>query len=268
MADLNPLRIWRSFLALSNDSPVKTLIFALLLALSASVIVSMAAVILRPYQLANLERERQARMAEIVAALPQMSGLLDDVAVDRLEVRIVDLSTGAFAEGIDPAGFDQRQAARDPELSTELPPEQDIAGLKRRSDFAPVYLLRGNGRLRLVILPVRGLGYQSMLYAYLALQADGNTIAGLTFYEQGDTPGFGARVEEPEWQALWQGKQIADEDGTIRITVVRGEASGPYEVEGITGATGTSNGVANMLKFWLGAHGFGSFLDRLRAGEV
>ena len=264
----NPVNLWRKFLALPNDNLTKTLVFAFLLALTASVVVSVAAVTLRPYQQANLEKERKARMAEIVSALPQISGFLDETGVDALEVRIINLSTGEFEPDIDPANYDQRQAARDPERSTELPPEADIAGLKRRADYAPVYLLRRDRRLQLVVLPVRGVGYQSMLYAYLALQADGNTIAGLTFYEQGDTPGFGARVEDPAWQALWPGKKIADEDGTIRISVLRGEATGPFEVDGISGATHTSNGVANMLRFWMGSEGFGPFLAKLRAGEV
>ncbi len=264
----NPIDLWRKFLALPNDNLTKTLVFAFLLALTASVVVSVAAVTLRPYQEANLEKERQARMAEIVSALPQISGFLDETGVDALEVRIINLSTGEFEPDIDPAGYDQRQAARDPERSSELPPGADIAGLKRRADYAPVYLLRRDRRLQLVVLPVRGVGYQSMLYAYLALHADGNTIAGLTFYEQGDTPGFGARVEDPAWQALWPGKKIADEDGTIRISVVRGEATGPFEVDGISGATHTSNGVANMLRFWMGSEGFGPFLAKLRAGEV
>jgi Na+-transporting NADH:ubiquinone oxidoreductase subunit C len=264
----NPINLWRKFLALPNDNLTKTLVFAFLLALTASVIVSVAAVALRPYQQANLEKERQARMAEIVSALPQISGLLDETGVDALEVRIVNLSTGEFEPDIDPARYDQRQASRDPERSTELSPEADTAGLKRRADYAQVYLLRRDRRLQLVVLPVRGVGYQSMLYAYLALQADGNTIAGLTFYAQGETPGFGARVEDPAWQALWPGKKIADEDGTIRISVVRGEATGPFEVDGISGATRTSNGVANMLRFWMGNDGFGPFLRKLRAGEV
>lgn len=268
MADLKPANLWRKFLALPNDNLTKTLVFAFLLALIASVIVSVAAVGLRPFQQANLERERKARMAEIVSALPQISGLLDETGVDALEVRIVNLETGEFAPDIDPESYDQRQAARDPARSTELSPEADLAGLKRRADYAPVYLLRRNRNLALLVLPVRGTGYQSMLYAYLALQSDGNTIAGLTFYEQGDTPGFGARVEDPEWQALWPGKKIADEDGTIRISVVRGEATGPFEVDGISGATHTSNGVANMLRFWMGEDGFGPFLAKLRAGGV
>ena len=102
----------------------------------------------------------------------------------------------------------------------------------------------------------------------LALEADLRTIAALTILEQGETPGLGSRIEDPAWQALWPGKQITDESGQIAIAVVRGPGTGPYEVDGITGATQTATGVGNMLRYWLGDHGFGPFLDRLRQGGL
>lgn len=268
VANLNPITLWRRFLALPNDNLTKTIGFAFLVALTASIFVSFAAVMLRPIQLENLDRERQARMAMIVTALPGMADILASTAVDKLEVRIVNLDNGSFAAGIEAADFDQRRAARDPEFSTKIPNEADVAGIKRRANFAPVYFLRRQGVLELVVLPVRGLGYQSMLYAYLALKADGNTIAGLTIYEHGETPGIGARIEDPDWQALWPGKKLVNEVGEIRISVVRGQADGPFEVDGISGATRTGNGISNMLRFWLGDYGFGAFLVRLRSGEV
>ena len=61
---------------------------------------------------------------------------------------------------------------------------------------------------------------------------------------------------------------FADATGQIVLTVVRGEASEPYEVDAISGATVTSNGVVAMLRYWLGPHGFGPFLDRLRQEGV
>jgi Na+-transporting NADH:ubiquinone oxidoreductase subunit C len=268
MADFSPLSLWRKFLALPNDNLSKTLVFALILALVASAVVSTTAITLRPYYRANLDRERQEQLAGIMESLPDIAGLLAEAGVDKLEVRIVDLATGEFEPTLDPDTFDQRKAARDPDQSTQLPKEIDVAGIAQRANYAPVFLLRRDRALKLVVLPVRGVGYQSMLYAYLALQADGNTISGLTVYEQGETPGFGARVLEPDWQALWPDKRIFDDTGALRISVVRGEATGPYEVDGITGATRTSNGVSNMLTFWLGDHGFGPFLARLRAGGV
>jgi Na+-transporting NADH:ubiquinone oxidoreductase subunit C len=82
-------------------------------------------------------------------------------------------------------------------------------------------------------------------------------------HQQNATPGLGARVAEDAWQSLWQGKKIASADGTIRIRVVKGDGSGPYEVDGISGATRTSSGVSNLIRFWMGNDGYGPYLDRL-----
>lgn len=121
--------------------------------------------------------------------------------------------------------------------------------------------------LALVVLPVRGAGCQSTIRAYLALEADLGTVAAFTVYEQGETPGLGARVTEDGWQAQWAGKRIFD-DGDFAISVVRGNASGPNEVDGISGASVTSYAISDMLEFWMGEHGFGPFLDRLKKGEI
>jgi Na+-transporting NADH:ubiquinone oxidoreductase subunit C len=268
MASANPVHWWRRFRDAPNDGAGKTLAVALMVALVSAVVVSATAVSLKPLQVANLERERQARMAEMVARLPGMESMLAEAGVDSLEARIVDLATGTLTGDLDPATFDQRAAAADPETSTELADEVDIAGLGRRANHAPVFLVRRGDALALIVLPVSGAGYESTLYGYLALDGDANTVAGLTFYEQGETPGLGARIQDPAWQALWPGKQIADEDGEIRISVVRGQASGPFEVDGISGATRTSTGVSNLLRFWLGENGFGPFLRRIREGEI
>lgn len=261
MAD--PVRNRSGFLARPNDDPVKTLGIAILVAFFSAVTVSVTAVWLRPYQEANRKAELEARVERMLDTLPGMRHMMMEVGVDSLETRMVDLANGSFVSGADPAGFDAVAAARDPAASIELAPEADIAGIKRRANLSPVYLLQRHGRLMLIVLPVYGAGYQSTIRAYLALEHDLVTIAALTITEQGDTPGYGARIEEPEWQALWPGRKIADENGNIVIAVVRGQATTPYEVDGISGATYTSNGVMNMLRFWLGDLGFGPFLNRL-----
>jgi Na+-transporting NADH:ubiquinone oxidoreductase subunit C len=241
MASLNPLAWWRGFLRLPNDSPAKTVGVALLVALACSLVVSVTAVTLRPLQDANRLRESAASMMD----------MLEGIGAGAPEARLVALSTGAYVY-------------RDPGTRTELPAERDRAGLGDREDVATVYELREGGELRLVILPVRGAGYQSMLKGYLALRADLNTVAALTFHEQEETPGMGARIEEDAWQALWPGKQVADAEGVIRIEVVKGAGAGLHEVDGISGATRTGNGVSNLLRFWLGPDGYGLYLDRLR----
>ena len=241
MSRFNPLSWWRGFLALPNDRPAKTIGVALLVALACSLVVSVTAVTLRPLQDAN----------RLAGSAAQMLGMLEALGEGIPDARLVDLATGAYAN-------------RDPDTRTELPADRDRAGLGSREDVATVYELRDNGALRLVILPVRGSGYQSTLKGYLALKADLNTVAALTFHEQDETPGMGARIEEDAWRALWPGKQVADAGGVIRIEVVKGAGAGLHEVDGISGATRTGNGVTNLLRFWLGPDGYGPYLDRLK----
>lgn len=256
--------LWRRFLDLPNDSPRKAFGVTLLVAFVSALVVSSTSVLLRPAQQVHIDRERQARMDAMLDTLPAMRALMLEAGIDGMETRIVDLAAGRFDPSVEAVTYDPVAAAEDPATSIALSPDSDTAGLKRRANHAPIYLLQRDRDLHLIVLPISGTGYQSTIRAYLALHPDLNTVAALTIFEQGETPGFGARIEEPAWQALWPGKEIADETGAIRISVVQGAASPPYEVDGISGATRTSNGISNMLTFWLGDLGFGPFLKRLK----
>jgi Na+-transporting NADH:ubiquinone oxidoreductase subunit C len=117
-------------------------------------------------------------------------------------------------------------------------------------------------------LPVYGTGYISTLRGYLALDADLNTIRGLSFYEHAETPGLGSEIENPRWRELWVGKRARDAAGALRLGVARGAVDpdspdADFLVDGISGATRTGVGVTNLLRFWLGPDGFGPFLERL-----
>jgi Na+-transporting NADH:ubiquinone oxidoreductase subunit C len=265
MSDLSPLAWWRRFLALPNDSRLKTLGVAFLVALAAAVTVSVTSVMLKPRQDANLAAARAANLARMVAALPGLEDILRETGAETLETVVVDLERGTVDPGTNAIDFDYLAAQADPAQSTALATEDDLAGIGLRPNLAPVYLLRGEDGLALVVLPVYGAGYQSTIRAYLALRGDLNTIAALSIYEQGETPGLGSRIADPTWLAQWSGKTVADPEGAITITVVRGTAADASEVDGITGATRSTTGVSNLVRFWLGPNGFGPFLARLQA---
>jgi Na+-transporting NADH:ubiquinone oxidoreductase subunit C len=268
MADWTPLALWRQLLALPNESRTKTVAIAVLISAVSALLVAGTAVTLRPFQEANRAAERQERLDAMIAALPGMADLLAVSGADSLETIIVDLRTGTIAEGLDPAQFDARAAAKDPATSTPLAAEIDIAGIGQRSNLARIHLVKARDALRLVILPVYATGYQSTIHAYLALEGDLDTVAALSIIEQAETPGLGARVEDQKWLDLWPGKQIANEKGEILLSVVRGSGRTEYEVDGITGATRTSNAVTNMVLFWLGPNGYAAVLTRLREGNL
>jgi len=252
----------------NNETIGKTLLVAVILCLVCSLVVSTAAVTLRPLQTANKVLDMKRNI--LLAAGLLEEGVDVDFAFEQVQPRLVDLATGAYVEDADPARHDPRAAARDPDLSVAIPPHEDLAGIRRRARYATVYLVEYSGGLRSVILPVYGAGLYSTLYGFIALAGDGNRVQGVRFYEHGETPGLGGEIDNPRWLAKWTGKQLADAKGQLRISVVKGGVApdspeARYQVDAISGATITSRGVSNLMRYWLGEQGFGPFLAKFRS---
>lgn len=253
------------FLAASPDGTMKTITVAVVLCLFCSMVVAMAAVNLRPVQEANKLRDKQVNILQVAGLYEPGVDVAEAFAA--FEPRVVELETGTFTDQFDAATFDDRAAASDPSLSIAL--DDDPAGIGRQSKFATVYLLKDDaGALDKVILPIYGYGLWSTLYGFIALESNGNDIYGLQFYEHAETPGLGAEVDNPRWKALWNGKQLRDEDGALKITVAKGTGDPRFHVDALAGATLTSVGVDNLVRFWMGEAGFTPFLENLKAGEL
>ena len=254
----------------SNNSTLKTIKVALVLCIVCSVIVSTAAVLLRPAQQANKDLDRKTNV--LAAAGMLQKG--DDVNAKfaSITARAVDLATGKFTDAVDLDSYNQRKASKDPELSVDLG-DADIAKIGRLPKYMIVYVVEGDAGLEKIILPIKGYGVWSTLYGFVALEADLNTVAGLGFYEHAETPGLGGEIDNPLWKAQWIGKKSYDANNKQALTVVRGKvdlsrSESIHEIDGLSGATLTSRGVDNLIKFWMGENGFSPFLSNLRAGEA
>ena len=265
MVDLNPISAWKGFLALPNESRTKTIGMAFLVAAVCAVLVNGATVVLRPIQAQNRAHEQQVRLEALVSAIPGMSELVEGAGGDALSAVVVDLETGWAANDVSPDTLDA--ALQDAANWTPLTAEQDIAGLGTRPNFTQIYILRNGEDVSLAILPIAGAGYQGPIQGMLAMHGDMNTIAGLAITEQVETPGLGARIEEPAWQAQFPGIKVRDPSGKLRFTIQRGPATNDYEVDGITGATRTSNAMTQIIRFWMGPEGYEPFFDAVKRGE-
>jgi Na+-transporting NADH:ubiquinone oxidoreductase subunit C len=121
------------------------------------------------------------------------------------------------------------------------------------------------------VIPINGMGLWDAIYGYLAIKPDGNTVIGISWYDQKETPGLGANISEAPWQSQFPGKHIFQEnaDGktdfktaTLGITVVKGKVNEVLghspkalsAVDGMAGATLTGNGVTNAYKDVLAAY--------------
>lgn len=255
----------------NNDSIKNTLVVAVLLCIVCSVIVSASAVLLRPAQVLN-------KSLDIKKNILMAAGIYEaDVSIEEqfssIQIKLVDLESGKFSDAIDHESYDQRKAEKNPALSESLSSADDIANISTREQYSKVYLVEASGKLKTIILPIRGYGLWSTLRGFLALDADLNTIKGLGYYEHGETPGLGGEVDNPKWKAMWVDKKSFDARGNVAISVIKGHVSegtpgAEYKVDGLSGATLTSQGVDNMMHFWLGENGFGPFIKHLKNGEA
>ena len=256
----------------NNDTISKTLTVAVVLCIVCSVIVSASAVILKPIQEANKEKDFKRNILAAAGMLEE--GKSVEQLFEQVTTKVVDLETGKFTDAVDPKTYDQQKAASDPAMSTNLSAEEDIAGISRIEKYAEVYLVQDTaGNIEKIILPIRGYGLWSTLRGFIALEQDFNTVVGLGYYEHAETPGLGGEVDNPKWKSIWHGKKVYNEDDEVALSVVKGAVSpstpgAEFKVDGLSGATLTSNGVDYMIKFWLGELGFAQFLGNLKKGEA
>ncbi len=252
-----------------KDSVSRTVIVALVLCVVCSVIVSAAAVMLRGKQQENAVNEKKMNILA-AAGIEVVNGDLA-TAFATITPKLVDMRTGEFSTDEDVMSYNMRKAAKDPSKARALTREQDIASIRKQSLYSTVYLVEGEQGIERIILPIHGYGLWSTLYGFIALESDLNTVAGLGFYEHAETPGLGGEVDNPKWKALWPGKKVyADDSYMPAIGLIKGKAAAGdmHKVDGLAGATLTSNGVTNLVKFWLGENGFAPFLSKLKAGEA
>ena len=272
----------QKILGLSNNSLEKTIAIAVALCLVCAVFVSIAAVALKPMQVTNKELDMKKNILD-VAGLLQADTDIEKAFAEKIESKLVNLETGEYAEGNADA-YDQRKAAKDPAQNVLIPKDKDIAHIRIKAKLAKVYLVKEGGATKSIILPINGYGLWSTLYGFLSVEADGQTVQSINFYDQAETPGLGGEVVNPNWRALWKGKKIyaetdqpslekgliAEADmgepalSLIKGTVDSSKAGSQYQVDGLAGATLTSTGVTNLVRYWTSKEGFAPYLAKVR----
>ncbi len=272
----------------NKDSIANTFITALVLCLVCSFLVSAAAVGLKTRQLTNVELDRKKNILEVTGFTAEdidSAGGIESLYDERFETHVINMETGQdgleeLTAALKVAGkdlgdnvlgkYDQFWASRSKKksLSDPIDKAEDIASVKYREKFSHVFVLKdANGKPAKYVFPVRGYGLWSMMRGFLALEPDFKTVAGLTFYEQKETPGLGGEVQNPQWKKLWPNKKVYNDAGEVELEVVKGVGTSVYEVDGLSGATITSKGVSNMIEYWMGSNGFGPYIERQKTGS-
>lgn len=230
----------------------------LVLAFFCSMLVAGAAVGLRPFQEKNRLKDQKKNIL-LAAGLYDEKKSIEDLFAT-IDTKVVELSTGRFVtdDSITPALLE--------ETGKDLTAGEDIAKIRRLEKYALIYLVKKNDEIKQIILPVRGKGLWSTMYGYLAIEADFSTIGGISFYQHGETPGLGGEIANPNWQSTWSGKKIYDESGekAVHIGKDKGKIKEIHQIDGLSGATLTTDGVDDLITFWFGENGFKPFLQQMK----
>ncbi len=258
-----------------RDSLGNTLLVATILCVVCSLAVSTAAVTLRPRQQANEKLDQQINILDAtglaIGEYGKQANKLKKAQIEELNKwiseKLVNLETGAYTDEIDIADYDMLEAAESKEYGVAIGEPEYDPGEPRRPKIMKVFFVRRPGaeKIQQVVLPVYGKGLWGTLYGYLAMKNDLETIQGITFYQHKETPGLGGEVDNPRWKAQWEGRKLYDDSGQPAALVFKGPAptDNPYAVDGLSGATITSRGVTNLLRYWASDDGYGPFLSKL-----
>ena len=193
-----------------NESIIKTISVAFAVCLVCSLIVSVSAVSLRDQQKENKLNDRRIKVLEVADI-----DIKPDVSIaeqfSMLEQKFIDFNTGQMLDeynnfNID--DYDQLMSTKDSNLSSSVPASEDIAIIKNRENVGKIFILRDKDEnIDKLILPIRGYGLWGTLYGYIAIEEDFNTVSGITYYEDKETPGLGAEINNENGKSLGKEKK-------------------------------------------------------------
>lgn len=251
----------------NKDSFGGTMEIVVAVSLLCSIVVAGAAVGLKSTQDEQKALDKQKNILQAAGLLSSKNKTdIKKLYAERVEPRVVDLATGDYVKNI--KNFDARVAAKDPKQSIKIPKEQDTAKIQTRAKYAEVYLIKdSSGKVEQIVLPMHGSGLWSIMYGFVAVKNDGNTINGVTYYEQGETAGLGGEIANPLWQKNFAGKKLYDDSGSLKIHVERnGSQDQAHGVDGLSGATQTTKGVNNSFRYWFSENGYAPYLNKIKEG--
>lgn len=211
-----------------------TLAYATGVTVAVAVVLALASSSLGGLQAANVRRAQQIAILETVMDAVNPETLEADYAA-YVDERVLDYA-GRPVDGVAAVDVDARA-----ELRTS--PEDRLY---------PVYVFERDGETRYIV-PIEGNGLWGGINAFLALQADRDTIAGVVFDHETETPGLGAEIATAEFQDRFRGKRLFADGGEFAsVEVLKGAGNDvtgdPHRVDGLTGATMTTRGVTEMFR--------------------
>lgn len=215
---------------MDKNSNIYIVIYAAVLTVAVAVILSLVSESLNEKQKQNELLDRKTEILKSVGKsdVENVEGFFDE----RIESRVIN----AAGEKVDTiSALDIELAAQDKKA-----PE---------SRLYPLFIYTGDDQSKVYIVPVRGSGLWGPIWGNLALKSDFQTLEGVSFGHESETPGLGAEITTTGYQERFPGLSLYRQGEFVGIESVKGEPRFPNnQVRSISGATITADGVAAMIQ--------------------
>ena len=214
-------------------------IFSAVMVIAVATLLSLAATLLQPRQLKNLEIEKKKSMLESIG-IPSTRETTETLYDKYIRESFVLNSKGEVVGGVD---------AFNVVLNIEQKKPLD-------QQYLPVFNAIPDNGEKVIIIPVEGKGLWGPIYGYVSLKSDMNTINGVTFDHKGETPGLGAEINTIQFESMFPGKKLYEADKFVSIGVIKGgvKEDDIHNVDAISGGTITSKGLQKMLLDCIGKY--------------
>lgn len=245
-----------------RQSNTYIIIFSAVLTIILGGLLSLASVGLGPIQQIEVEKDTRKKILGAVMDVKEDADVLKVY-----EENIESLVVNSEGEEITTTAEGEPLVAEDVDVAKEFKKDPE-------ERLYPIYKFMDKdnpGKVEAYIVPVYGNGLWDNIWGYIALENDLETIMGVVFDHQGETPGLGARITDIEVQERYMDKKIYNEVGElVAVTMLKGETGDPSiynenQVDGISGATITANGVNKMLKNYLSY--YEAYFEKVSSGE-
>jgi len=219
---------------MNKQSNTYTIIYIIILVVLVGSALAWVSTALKPEQTKNANADKMKQILAAVHCTPANSTLVAETFERDIKGIVIDNDGNIVDKAV---AFDVNVA--------DQSKESDIS---RR--LLPVYIYTDETVGTKYILPLYGQGLWGPIWGYIAIDSDGSTVYGAYFSHQGETPGLGAEIEKPAFQKQFINKKMFKNGEFLPVTVVKAgqhpQGNEDY-VDGISGGTITSKGVASML---------------------
>ena len=216
-----------------------------------AILLSAAALVLQPYQQANINNEKMMNILQAADVNVEGANVQELFDKDCVKMMLVD-AKGVVVEECT-KDFTKFRA-----FSMNL--KDELYKRDNGQDFVLPIIVINNGKENVNVIQLQGAGLWGPIWGYIGMTSDFQNVVGVVFDHKSETPGLGAEITTEKFRSQFQGKTIFSGGEFVSIDVVKGGVANlaadlqKHSVDAISGGTITSQGVNKMIENVLGSY--------------